>query len=311
MVVADRTVRVVVTVFHAIAISLTIFRLSYRGYMRRFWWEDAWASLGLVSDMLCLLCTWLQILPGTGYNDMPINNIASNWILAIAFTSVLWSARMSILCSIIRVGNPDLKHRRFAIGVAIAFGVMWIGLMAQKLNVCYHHQCMMTRNVAISQLITDCIADTVLVALPFRLLQGVKLSRNRRILICCAFSASFLITAVTIIHTALLFGTPSIKTTFVAHGKAALSLVVCNTLVIVTFSYRVFRRNGSHDLDDSCPGSGTMHFTTIDLTHLTNSRAVASAAEAIPTPLSTCQMPDSHSSDGKSVISDSDGYRQA
>ncbi|KAH7915667.1 hypothetical protein BJ138DRAFT_1141409 [Hygrophoropsis aurantiaca] len=308
VIVPVRIIGVVAAVFHGIAISLTVLRLSYRGYIRRFWWEDVWASLGLVFSILCLLSIWLQIWSGS--DAIATTNIACNWMLAITFTSVVWSARLSILCSVIRVVNPDQTYRRFAFGVALSFGAMWIAIIVQKMYICYHYYCDMGREVAISQLITDIVSDTLLVGLPLRLLQGVKLSRNRRILVCCAFSASFLITAATILHSLLIFFVGSISpgTIIVAHGKAAVSLIVCNTLVVATLSYRIFRRSGGHDLDESCP-SETIHFTTIDLTQLTNSRVIAPTTEANPTSISAFQTQE-HLSDSKSVRSDSDGYRQ-
>ncbi|KAH7923934.1 hypothetical protein BV22DRAFT_548896 [Leucogyrophana mollusca] len=206
---------------------------------------------------------------------MPLITVVSNWMLSVAFTSVLWSARLSVIFSVIRIVNPEPGPQRFARWVAASFGAMWIALASQKLYICYHHACLMGRSVAVSQLITDTVSDIILVAMPFHLLRGVKLSRNRRILLSCTFSASFLITAVTIVHSGLLFGTATFVTTIVAHVKAALSLIVCNLLVIVAFVYRVFHKNGDIDLDHSFVDSEPVHFTTIDLTQLTNSRGGA------------------------------------
>lgn len=39
-----------VVVLHSIAILSTVFRLVYRLWTRRFWWEDAWAALAMISD---------------------------------------------------------------------------------------------------------------------------------------------------------------------------------------------------------------------------------------------------------------------
>ncbi|KAH7923933.1 hypothetical protein BV22DRAFT_548888 [Leucogyrophana mollusca] len=274
-------IRVVATASHSIAISCTIFRLSYRWYMRHFWWEDAWASLALLADVVCLICTWLSLPvsgpmvpvngPIGGYPAMPPIAVVANWLLVVAFTSVPWSARLSVISSVIRVVNPEPKLHRFAFWAAASFGAMWIALVSQKLYACVHNACIIGRSVAISQLINT-VSDIILVAMPFHLLRGVKLSRKRRILMSCTFSASLLITAVTIIHCGLLFESTTFVTTIVAHVKAALSLIVCNLLVIVAFIYRVFHKNGDIDLDHSFVDSEAVHFTTIDLTQLTDSR---------------------------------------
>lgn len=48
---------VVGSVSHGIAIVCTIFRLVYRGWTCRIWWEDAWAAVSLVSDGRILLAS--------------------------------------------------------------------------------------------------------------------------------------------------------------------------------------------------------------------------------------------------------------
>jgi hypothetical protein len=45
-----RLKKVAGSVSHGIAIVCTIFRLVYRAWTRRIWWEDAWAASSLISD---------------------------------------------------------------------------------------------------------------------------------------------------------------------------------------------------------------------------------------------------------------------
>ncbi|KAJ8581718.1 hypothetical protein M405DRAFT_751317, partial [Rhizopogon salebrosus TDB-379] len=235
---------VVGSVSHGIAILCTIFRLVYRGWMRRFWWEDAWAAFALISDVLCLVCIWLD------------PSVVPAWILAVTFTCVLWAARMSVIFSVIRIANPSGPkiHKQITYLIAASFACMWAALIALKINMCIFHSCQMAEPVAISQLITDIIADVSLVAAPLQLLKDVGLSRSRKILVLSAFGASLLITAVTIPQSIMLFGPIRQTTLIFAHVKAALSLVICNLLVIVTFAYRVCRKE-TIDLDQSleCP----------------------------------------------------------
>ncbi|KAH7921413.1 hypothetical protein BV22DRAFT_1072333 [Leucogyrophana mollusca] len=263
------TVKVAAIATHSVPISITVLRLLYRWYTGRFWWEDAWAALALLFDIVCLVCTWIQVQIFDP-DVVPVVDTVSIWIISVAFSCVVWSARLSVIFSIIRVVNPAPRLRRFAHCVAVAFGVMWIALVAQKVYSCSSHLlCTMGRDVAISQLITDSISDIILVALPFPLLQSVKLSRSARILISCAFSASLFITAATIPFSALLCtDAPVVAAIIVAHIQAALALMICNLLVIVTFAYRVFHKNDdSGDLDRSfVGGGGTAQFTTIILT---------------------------------------------
>lgn len=240
--------RVVGLVSHSVAILCTIFRLAYRGWMHHLWWEDAWAAIALIADVVCLVCIWLD-------------RKKSFWILTVAFTSVLWAARMSIIFSIIRVTNhSNFKvHRQIAYLIAVSFACMWAALLAHRLTLCAYHSCHMGKSVAFSVLITDTIADFVLVATPLKFWRNTGLSRSTKILVLSSFSASLLITAVTIPHSIILIKVrkPGTVTIIFAHVKSALSLVVCNLLVIVTFVYRVCWKE-TFDLDQPVTSRGVL-----------------------------------------------------
>lgn len=115
-------------VSHSIAILCTIARLAYRTWMRHFWWEDAWATVALMADVLCLACLWL---------DQRI----TSWIFSITLTSVLWAARMSIIFSAIRIANRSgcKTHKQITYLIAVSFACMWAALIAQKMSVCELH----------------------------------------------------------------------------------------------------------------------------------------------------------------------------
>lgn len=234
------------SVSHSIAILCTVFRLVYRGWTSHFWWEDAWAACALIADVACLACIWI---------DARI----SSWILAVAFTSVMWAARMSVIFSIIRIVNHSgyKIHKHIAYLIAASFACMWAALVAQKISLCQFHACQMASSVALSHLITDIIADFSLVAAPLYIWKNLKFPRRSKILILSAFCASLLITAITIPHSIVLFKTQTLTPLILAHVKAALSLVVCNLLVIVTFTYRVCWKE-TFDLDQSLTSHGVL-----------------------------------------------------
>ncbi|KAG0707948.1 hypothetical protein DFH29DRAFT_994572 [Suillus ampliporus] len=181
------------------------------------------------------------------------------WTLTVAFTSVLWGARMSVIFSIIRVSGSKI-HRQITYLIAASFACMWAALVAQKISRCEFHSCEMGESVALSALITDVIADVSLVAAPLYLWKNARLPRDRKILLLSTFGASLLITAVTIPHSIILYKVHTTTTLIFGHVKAALSLVICNLLVIVTFLYRVFSKE-TFDLDQSFTSNGV--FTTV------------------------------------------------
>ncbi|KAG1728534.1 uncharacterized protein EDB91DRAFT_1161922 [Suillus paluster] len=220
---------VAASVSHGIAILCTVFRLVYRGWMRQLWWEDAWAAFALFSDVFCMVWIWTHYLI-----QFPAG------VFGVAFTSVMWAARMSIIFSIIRVANRSgyKIHKRITYLIAASFVCMWVAVAAQKITTCIY-KCQTTHAVAVSQLITDVVADVSLIAAPLHFWKNVGLSRHGKILILSVFGSSLLITIVTIPHCIMLFQSATQTTLIFAHVKTALSLVICNVLVIVTFAYRV------------------------------------------------------------------------
>ncbi|KAG1742813.1 hypothetical protein EDB19DRAFT_597143 [Suillus lakei] len=250
-------------VSHSIAILCTIARLLYRAWTRHLWWEDAWAVVALIADVLCVACLWL---------DARI----TSWILSVAFTSVLWAARMSIIFSIIRIANLSgcKIHKQITYLIAVSFVCMWAALIAQKMSVCELHNCLMSESVALSQLITDVIADVSLVAAPVYLWNNVGLSRSRKILILSAFGASILITTLTIPHSISLSMGHTATTLIFAYVKGALSLFICNLLVIVTFLYRVCSKE-TVDLDKSFTSNQVL--TSVILAQMPSSASAESS----------------------------------
>ncbi|OJA10985.1 hypothetical protein AZE42_09309 [Rhizopogon vesiculosus] len=172
------------------------------------------------------------------------------------------AARMSVIFSIIRVtkDSGSKVHRQITNLIAVSFACMWAAILAQKMSVCAYHACQMGQAVALSQLITDVVADVSLVAVPLHLWKNVGLSRGRKIMVLSAISSSLLITVVTIAHSLTLFRVHSSNTLIFAHIKAALSLIICDLLVIVTFAYRVCTKE-TFDLDKSFKSDGL--FTSI------------------------------------------------
>ncbi|KAG9310822.1 hypothetical protein JVU11DRAFT_8675 [Chiua virens] len=174
-------------------------------------------------------------------------NVGGNWLLSLTLTAVLWFARLSILCSIVRIANPTPFLRRIAYGVGILFLATEIGLLAQKVLICLNNHCWFALSIAVAQLVTDIFSDFILVTAPIHFLRGVKLARDRRLLILSAFSASILITCVTILHSILLFEATTNLTLIIGHVKAALALFLCNALFLVTFVYRLCQKGGIAD----------------------------------------------------------------
>ncbi|KAI6025538.1 hypothetical protein EDC04DRAFT_231822 [Pisolithus marmoratus] len=270
---------ILISVFQAFAICLTAFRLGFRYYTQRLWWDDFWAFLSSCCTLLCLVASWFLSSP---MEDLyiPANTIGippqsrtthviSWWMEVLSFTCAIWFARLSIVSSFIRIAPPS-PSRTAAFGAAAIFVLMWLYMMLVKAIPCAMDrswynlpfvQCPIPEWVVISEVITDSLSDFILVCLPLRLLWRLRVPSHQRTMILAVFSSSLLTTIVSGIHTVY-----TIPPTFIggvtADIEAAVALVVCNLLVVVTFIYRI--RHGGCDMGPYDKDM-TSRLTTIEL----------------------------------------------
>lgn len=253
---------VIAATFHGVAVVCTVLRLSYRYYVARLWWEDMWAALSLAFDLICFVCAFFNRPLANNRAAPAVNRMF--WLASIAFPCVLWFARASILCSLVRVANPEGGLRHVIYGTGISFIIMFIGIVAQKIYICELYGCSIPDFAVITQLITDIFSDGMLVALPLLVLRRIRLPKSQKILVLLSFSAAIFISAATILHSAMLFGPDSTGIIVFGHVKVAISLIVCDLLVLVTLAYRVC---GFGDIDRPY-NSEIMVFTSVDLEQL-------------------------------------------
>ncbi|KAH7911403.1 hypothetical protein BJ138DRAFT_1006685 [Hygrophoropsis aurantiaca] len=275
------TLRAVVTSIHVLTISMTTWRLWYRFTKRRCWWEDAWAAVALLADIVSLITIWFTTDP-PGMTPFPNQSsegrIVAYWLMIICFTICLWAARLSILFSIIRLATPGQRIRKIALWVAACFATMGLGLLVQKLYICGHDRswygdyapldCKLGTSVGACQIATDFISDLALVCMTIKLLREVNLPKQQRILILSIFSTSIIISLLSVVHVVFIIDIDKYLQVITAQVEIALSLVICNLLVVVTYLYGVFRRE---DLElDHRRRTRTILFTTVDLDQLTS-----------------------------------------
>ncbi|KAF9226175.1 hypothetical protein BS17DRAFT_867892 [Gyrodon lividus] len=261
-----------VTVFHALAVILTSFRLWFRYHIRRLWWDDFWAALALICDAVCMVVGWLLTAP---LDNPYVIHVISYWLNLLFYTCSIWFARLSIVFSVVRIVPPSRSVRLAAFGTGALFVLMWGFILSAKAVACsmdeswYNAlvvQCPIPEWVAISEICTDVVSDVMLVALPLCLLRRVKLPSNQKIMILSVSSTSILVSVVSAVHTSYMFPRASFIGGATAEAEGALSLIVCNLLVIVTFIYRVTRggRDITEDLSAKITGSSN-RLTTVDL----------------------------------------------
>lgn len=232
--------------FHALADVSTIFRIAYRYKKRRLWWDDYSAAVALLGDLVYAIA-W-------SFKSTNLHQ-AISWICVEipAYPVVIWAARLSIGLSIKRFCALTLRsHRAFHLMNAFFLAMGVINLI-QRIVICIPKSawgmtgpivyCSIGQAGGIVVIVTDVISDILLVFVPVFLLWRVQLPPNQRRLVLSIFAASALSSIPSIAYMTL----QAVERTFtvictipvVIHIKAAVTLMVCNLLVIVTCTYRL------------------------------------------------------------------------
>jgi len=226
------------------AIATTIYRLWIR--RGRYWADDAWALGAALSQFIMFSGSFIHITNSTPKPAM----VAAYYMMASTFYTVVWFARLSILFSIIRI-DPSENRRRLLLVVAVLFFATTVILVTQLFWVCEPNpswkdknspQCSLTRQVVVLQLVTDILADTILIIAPLRLLRNLSDRKLRRRL-TVIFSTCLVTTAVSLVHAAFIFIHAGHKEVIAAIVEDCVSLIVCNVPVVVTSLLHIQREN--------------------------------------------------------------------
>ncbi|KAI0288944.1 hypothetical protein BC826DRAFT_1188097 [Russula brevipes] len=270
-------IKVTESVCGFVAICMTLLRLWLR--RSRPWWDDAWAFFSLVWYVPLPLCSLLSRDPHARapilssliiqfaavfmHVENPedisrLSRIASYYLMATTFYAVIWTARISILFSIIRI-DPDPIMRRRLKWLAAAFVGALAFFLAQLLWTCegMHDgwknarspQCHLPKVVAICQLVSDILSDLALILLPIRLIRGIKEKRLRWRLVFI-FSTAIVTTIVSLVHAAYIITRGGIPVIISALVEDCMSLTVANLPVVATASFRRLSGVSRHEHPD-------------------------------------------------------------
>jgi len=157
-------------------------------------------------------------------------------------------------------------------------------------------QCHLGKSVAISQLITDIIADLCLLIAPLRLFWNSMMPASHRLRLNIVFSTCFLTTVVSLVHAYWIFANLGLNEIFTGIFEVTISMIVASLNVIVGLLYRLSVK-GSSMPSERTTGGGTQG---IEL----NSRAGVTAPIAVDitttiyTDIEAGKVPKVHYDDG-------------
>ncbi|KAF7365536.1 hypothetical protein MVEN_00426800 [Mycena venus] len=260
------------------ALATTTYRLYIRYTRGRIWADDLWALFALVALIIQIIAVFLHLpVPN---NLSRTSRIAAYYLLATTFYAIIWGSRLSILFSIIRL-NPSSAGRKQLSYIALAFFAVVIFLLAQLLWVCEpepkwkdtpNPQCHLPLQVAICQLVTDILADSILLIAPVPLFRSLSDKPLRRKL-----TLIFSTCVVSLVHAAFILRNGGIKVLISAVVEDCLSLIVANIPVVVTAFVSIA---GDTD-DDGSNWSASLRFNKwlSVLTHSTRTKSSLSTQE--------------------------------
>ncbi|KAJ7753174.1 hypothetical protein B0H16DRAFT_1544698 [Mycena metata] len=221
------------------ALGATVYRLYKR--RGRFGADDLWALFALVALIIQVVAVFLHIpLPNTLSNT---TRIAVYYLTGTTFCLIIWASRLSILFSIVRI-EPSATRRKLLFWISATFVASALFLVGQLFWLCEanpswksfkspHAQCELPQQVAISQIVTDVISDSILLLAPLPLFRSLRdKSLNHKLTLM--FSTCVVTTIVSLVHAAFILKDYDMKILISAIVEACLSLIVANIPVVIT-----------------------------------------------------------------------------
>ncbi|KIK54186.1 hypothetical protein GYMLUDRAFT_177833, partial [Collybiopsis luxurians FD-317 M1] len=241
-----------------IAIIVTFTRLGIRIRSRKLGWDDFWAAASVIGAALLMTGVLIILDPQPWMTQATL--VAGYYITSEGFYIIVWTSRLSILFTIIRIS--PISMRKVLYTVAGAFGLMWIFLGMQEIVICEREpgwkaavptQCHLGKQVAIAQLTTDLIADLSLLIVPVHLFWSSLMPAGQRMRLNLVFSTCFLTTIVSLVHAYWIFANRGLNEIFTGIFEVSISMIVSSLSVIVGFAYRCLSQDNSPTLRPTTP----------------------------------------------------------
>ncbi|KAF5354494.1 hypothetical protein D9758_012390 [Tetrapyrgos nigripes] len=235
-----------------IAVVITWFRLFLRTKTRKLWWDDFFAFLSMFLSLFFLTGIIIFTDPPERHHSQVVK-VFANYIIDIGFYGAIWPARVSILLTLVRIVIG--RFRTMLKYMVAAYLLTWAILAAQGFWTCESDnawkkqevaQCVLGKNIAIAQLITDCLADLCLIAAPVYLLSTLNTMRGLRIRLMIVFSSTILITVFSLVHAYAILHQLGLLEFMFALLEVIVSLVVANLSVIISWVFKLTDEESTH-----------------------------------------------------------------
>ncbi|KIK62466.1 hypothetical protein GYMLUDRAFT_242639 [Collybiopsis luxurians FD-317 M1] len=179
-------------------------------------------------------------------------------MLIASYSSAVWSARMSLVLSIVRLIPLFFPLRRITEWISIVFLLMWMSTLSPKLYVCgsdlswYHGPnatCRLEGHIGIVvwEAVASLIADIALIAIPLRLLHHISLGSKKRRMLILMFSVNLATGSITVIRAIFVVANAWSPASVISEIEVGTSLLAANLTVLTPYIYRLFKPEGDFD----------------------------------------------------------------
>ncbi|KAH6910347.1 hypothetical protein BKA70DRAFT_1466904, partial [Coprinopsis sp. MPI-PUGE-AT-0042] len=254
--------KVCITVLHGVAISATVLRICIRWKDAKLWLDDYVAAATMLIDIAFAITFWLMFGTHAG-SSMTLSVTKIGWLNVVVYFFIFWMSRVSLALSIARVFPPGTVARKSLIAMAALFFFFCIFACVLNGSLCiwspaiYPPEMMRfgeykncqpgTLRYFLAGGITaavDFLSDILAIIVPLTFLWRITLPPSERRLVHGSISATTL-TALSGVVTCVFWYAPidlgqdfRIIVAGAIHQQAAISLIICNLLVVVTYWWR-------------------------------------------------------------------------
>ncbi|KAK7468957.1 hypothetical protein VKT23_003456 [Stygiomarasmius scandens] len=252
---AINALRVAATVIHVIALISTTYRVSYRIRTKRFWWDDGWVLLAFIADILTVISMWISAYLNNNFKKIPPEvfreqRVVASWLMSISFTCTIWFTRIGLVCTFLPLLTNG-RVKKLSVLCATFFVLCCLSIVLWKVVVCTKDTswlsepfgfCEVGRANGIWDVIAEVTSCVALILIGAYVLWQMNLQSKERKIVMLVFSGSIFTAMAALARSYSTIATDDLLKTFTGHFEAAISLIVCNVLVVMTSIYNGLER---------------------------------------------------------------------
>ncbi|KAH6910339.1 hypothetical protein BKA70DRAFT_1147351 [Coprinopsis sp. MPI-PUGE-AT-0042] len=261
--------KVCITALHAVAISVAVLRIRIRWRGAKLWWDDYIAAAAMLINVAFAIAFWFAVKTLHAGPPMTPSFTKLGRMSVMMYLSIFWMSRVSLALSISRVFPAGTVARKSLLAMAALFFILFAFSCALIGSFCIWSPSIYPPDMDILAEYQNCqpgtlryflvggatatvdfLSDIVAIIVPLRFLWRITLPPSERRLVHGAISATILTALSSVVTCVFWYARIDLGQDFriivagVIHQQAAMSLIICNLLVVVTYWWRkVYRRN--------------------------------------------------------------------